>query len=113
MSLKNFTKGLLFGSLIGASGGLLFAPRKGSQMRENLRNQIEDTLDNAEQISESVQNIKAAANEVRDGLENLLAPAIQGIEKDITDFQFQVEPRISQLQEQLEKIEKELPQKDK
>ena len=54
---------------------------------------------------ESVTNLKETFD--------TLVPAFKsGVEKDIEEFRFQAEPRIQQIQEQIDKINQALPEVD-
>ncbi|HCO71259.1 MAG TPA: hypothetical protein DIT57_03375, partial [Enterococcus sp.] len=43
--IGNFLKGLLFGSIAGGLGGLLFAPKSGNETREELIRYLDDTTE--------------------------------------------------------------------
>lgn len=73
---KNKAKGVgkfLLGAGIGASIALLFAPKKGSELREDLKNKITDLINKAKEID---------AEDVKENLENKL----EQIKKEIEDL---------------------------
>ena len=81
--IKNFFKGLLFGAAAGTVGGLL---------------------------NNSLDHCKSAWIETKETAGSVI-PAIQeAIKKDIEDFKFQAEPRIAQINEQVEKLTADLPE---
>ena len=106
----SFFKGILFGAGLGTLGGLLLAPRKGEETREKLITNTRELVlltdelnDNLADFSESLVTLK--------GTFDTLVPAFKsGVEKDVEEFRFQAEPRIQQIQAQLDKINQALPQ---
>ena len=80
---SGFFKGFLFGGLIGAVAALLFAPKTGREMREDisrrsreLKDDVELKLEQAvikaeEILAESRQRLENFRNEARTGLKNL------------------------------------------
>ena len=66
---------------------------------------LEHSADNLADFRESVTNLKETFD--------TLIPAFKsGVEKDIEEFRFQAEPRIQQIQEQIDKINQALPEVD-
>lgn len=107
--MSKFAKGLLFGSIVGGIGGLLFAPRSGQETRKKMTDEFED-LNNKKQIfDDSLDNFKESLHAFQEAVDVYIEPFIDGVTKDINKFQFQAEPRLTQIQEQTEKIQSELP----
>ncbi|KAF1303373.1 MULTISPECIES: YtxH domain-containing protein [Enterococcus] len=102
--LKNFIKGLLFGSSVGAVGGLLLAPRSGNETRKKLAKELEEATDSTLELNESLQHFQRAVVETkRTAMETL--PVLQNaLQKDIEAYKFQAEPRIKQIQQQVAKL---------
>ena len=101
--IKNFFKGLLFGAAAGTVGGLLLAPRSGNETRKKLIEELEEatTLTN---------DFKSALIETKETAESVIPAFQEAIKKDIEDFKFQAEPRITQINEQVEKLKADLPE---
>lgn len=62
-SFGKFTKGLWYGALIGAVGALLFAPKRGEELREDIRQQLTSFEEEAK------TKAKSTLEQARDGLE--------------------------------------------
>ncbi len=57
---KRHYGGFILGALAGATVGLLFAPKKGSELRADLKKKLDELLDQAKQID--VQEVKEQFN---------------------------------------------------
>lgn len=70
---KNGLGKFLAGAAIGAGLGLLFAPKKGSELRKDLKNKLDEIVGKAKEID--VQEVKneffQKVDEVKKGLEDL------------------------------------------
>lgn len=73
MDKKKNTKSLLAGLAIGASLGILFAPKKGSETRKDLKKKMDEMLDKAKGIDskEVKETIEAKIEEIKKELEDL------------------------------------------
>ncbi len=72
MSKKGFGK-FLTGAAIGAGLGILFAPKKGSETREDLKNKAQDIMEDMKNIDakEIKEKLNAKVQELKKDLENL------------------------------------------
>jgi gas vesicle protein len=59
----SFMLGIMTGALIGAGVALLFAPKPGAEMRQQLGEQYRGLAD---RVGESTQNLRQSARELRD-----------------------------------------------
>lgn len=108
--MSKFSKGLFFGAIVGAASGLLFAPRSGKATRQKFVDELDEWSDLRTDFSDKLDQFKESAQALQATAEIYIEPFIEGINQDIENFKFQTEPRIEQIQEQVEKIQDELPE---
>ncbi|GGD00701.1 YtxH domain-containing protein [Enterococcus wangshanyuanii] len=108
--MSKFSKGLFFGAIVGAASGLLFAPRSGKATRQKFVDELDEWSDLREDFSDKLDQFKESAQALQATAEIYIEPFIEGINQDIENFKFQTDPRIEQIQEQIEKIQDELPE---
>ena len=106
--IKNFFKGLLFGAAAGTVGGLLLAPRSGNETRKKLMEELEEATTLTNDLNNSLNHFKSALIETKETAESVIPAFQEAIKKDIEDFKFQGEPRITQINEQVEKLKADL-----
>ncbi|SJZ52857.1 Gas vesicle protein [Pilibacter termitis] len=109
MSMKNFGKGLIFGAVVAGVATLLTNRNKGEENRKFLTDFIDEVKNEVEQGVITTTTIRLQSEEVKKQVATALQPAMRDIQKSIKDFQFQAEPRITQIQEQIETIQEHLP----
>ncbi|MBO1308185.1 YtxH domain-containing protein [Enterococcus sp. 669A] len=105
-----FFKGLLVGAGLGTVGGLLFAPRKGEETREKLVNDVRDIVQLTDELNDSLTEFRESLVELKTNVDTIVPEFKAGLESDIEDFKFQADPRIKQIQEQVELIQSHLPE---
>ncbi|MGM0215416.1 YtxH domain-containing protein [Enterococcus sp. AZ109] len=105
-----FFKGILVGAGLGTVGGLLFAPRKGEETREKLVNDVRDIVQLTDELNDSLTEFRESLVELKENVNTIVPEFKAGLESDIEDFKFQAEPRIQQIQEQVELIQSHLPE---
>lgn len=108
--MGKFSKGILFGAVVGAASGLLFAPRSGKATRQKFVDELEDWSDLKEDFNDKLDQFKASAQALQEAADIYVEPFIDGVNRDVENFMFQAEPRLDQIQEQVEKIQAELPE---
>ena len=104
-----FFKGLLFGAGLGTLGGLLLAPRKGEETREKLITNTRELVELTDELNDNLAGFRESLVTLKGTFDTLVPAFKSGVEKDVEDFRFQAEPRIQQIQAQLEKINQSLP----
>ena len=105
-----FFKGILFGAGLGTLGGLLLAPRKGEETREKLINNTRELVLLTDELNDNLADFRESLVTLKGTFDTLVPAFKSGVEKDVEEFRFQAEPRIQQIQAQLDKINQALPQ---
>lgn len=93
--MKNFLNGLFLGGLL----ALLFAPKKGDDLREDIKQYVNETRSKAEHrahvyediAKETSQNIKQATTEAADSIRIQLNETIDSARRDINKARQEVE----------------------
>lgn len=106
----SFFKGLLFGAGIGTLGGLLLAPRKGEETRERLITNTREIVVLTDELNDNLTDFRESVTNLKETFDTLVPAFKSDVEKDIEEFRFQAEPRIQQIQAQLDKINQALPE---
>lgn len=104
-----FFKGILVGAGIGTLSGLLLAPRKGEDTRDKLISNTRELVELTDALNDNLTDFRRSLVTLKGTFDTLVPAFKSGVEKDVEDFRFQAEPRIQQIQEQLEKINQALP----
>ena len=73
MSKKGGKGKFLLGALIGAGIGVLFAPKKGSEIRKDLKNKLDELISKAKQVDvdELRESLEAKIEEIKNELDDL------------------------------------------
>ncbi|WP_368251441.1 YtxH domain-containing protein [Enterococcus sp. 2201sp1_2201st1_B8_2201SCRN_220225] len=106
--MNEFLKGLLFGSAVGGSAGLLLAPRSGNDTRKKLQAGLEEATATQEDLNQSLERFSETLKTTQTLVGQLIPEFQTGLQKDIEAFQFQAEPRMAQIKKQAEVIESHL-----
>ena len=106
----SFFKGILFGAGLGTLGGLLLAPRKGEETREKLITNTRELVLLTDELNDNLADFRESLVTLKGTFDTLVPAFKSGVEKDVEAFRFQAEPRIQQIQAQLDKINQALPQ---
>lgn len=106
--MKNFLKGLVFGSLVGGSAGLLFAPQSGNDTRRKLQQNLDEAAATQEDLNQSLENFSASLQRTQSLVTQLVPDLQNSLKKDLEAFQFQAEPRINRIKKQAEVLQEHL-----
>lgn len=105
---KKFVKGLLFGAVAGTAGGLLLAPRRGSETRDKIKSELTEMTELTLEVNDSLQHLKTALITTKTTAQTLLPEFQTGLKKDLQNFQFQAQPRLDQINEQIDILNEHL-----
>lgn len=90
-SSEDFFKGLLFGTAVGLTAGILLAPKAGSETREDIKRFAQESVDSAEdyykkarrQLYKKIKDIKETGKNIDiDGYKKLVAKIVDEIKGD-------------------------------
>lgn len=107
-----FMKGLLFGSVIGAAGGLLFAPKKGQETQAELKQVFDEGLANVQMVQQDVQTVQANLLQTQQLAQEILPTFQKELAQEIEDFKFQANPRVTRIREQVQTLKQYLDAAD-
>ncbi|MDH6365565.1 gas vesicle protein [Enterococcus sp. PF1-24] len=107
--LKNFSKGLLFGALVGGTSGLLLAPRSGKDTRHKMKNELEEMTELTLEINDGINHLKDAVVATVATTQTVLPSFSEDLQKTLRSYQFQAEPRLAQINEQVATLKSHLP----
>ena len=99
--MKQFIKGLFVGGTIGGVGGLLFAPRKGSDTLKIWEEPIKETAKTIQTVKEDYETVNDKLAKTQEIAKTTLPAFQKSLEEDLRAFQFQAKPRINRINEQL------------
>lgn len=108
----SFFKGILFGAGLGTLGGLLLAPRKGEATREKIITNTRELVELTDELNDNLSAFRESLVTLKGTFDTLVPAFKSDVEKDVSDFRFQAEPRIQQIQAQLDKINQSLPESE-
>ena len=107
-----FMKGLLFGSVIGAAGGLLFAPKKGQETQAELKQVFDEGLANVQMVQQDVQTVQANLLQTQQLAQDILPTFQKELAQEFEDFKFQANPRVTRIREQVQTLKQHLDAAD-
>jgi len=90
-SSDDFFKGLLFGTVVGVTAGILLAPKSGTETREDIKKFAQEGVDNAEiyykktrkQLERKIRDLKEAGNNIDlEGYKKLVTKVVEEIKSD-------------------------------
>ena len=99
--MKQFIKGLFVGGTIGGVGGLLFAPRKGSDTLKIWEEPIKETAKTIQTVKEDYETVNDKLAKTQEIAKTTLPAFQKSLEEDLRAFQFQAKPRINRINEQV------------
>lgn len=111
--LKKFLGGLVLGAAVSGTVSLLFAPKSGNQTRRELTAEIDEAANTTVRLDHSIKNFTTALTNLKTTANELLPAFTDSTKKQIETYKFQTEPRLKEINAQIEKIKAELPQVEK
>lgn len=100
-----FTTSFLIGSVIGATVVSFMSPISGRKRRQLIKEEIDETANDINEVTESLKKVERSLNQLALTANELVPTFKKDMEQAISDFKFQAEPRILEINRSLEKIE--------
>lgn len=106
--MKKFSQGLFWGALFGGLAGLLNAPRSGQETRQYLKEYLDQTTADVNDVRYKVDNLSHAIQRLtQEGLGNL-KEAQDEIQYAVNQFTRETEPRIQRIQDRVQNLQSEI-----
>ncbi|WP_125606513.1 YtxH domain-containing protein [Lapidilactobacillus bayanensis] len=112
MAKFGFGKGLLIGAVLGTAYVLLTSEKTGKQRQQGVTNYFKDLTHATNNVATSVKEFQNAVTNLHHEVEATLKPTIAEIQQTATDFQFQAQPRLDQINESTEQLQQDLARFD-
>ncbi|HJE15252.1 MAG TPA: YtxH domain-containing protein [Lapidilactobacillus dextrinicus] len=110
MAKFGFGKGLLMGAVLGTAYVLLTTEKTGKERQQGIADYFKDLTHQTNNVSDSVKEFQSALVNLKQEVEQTLKPTIADIQQSVTDFEFQAQPRLEQINETTEQLQKDLEQ---
>ncbi|MFD1672721.1 YtxH domain-containing protein [Agrilactobacillus yilanensis] len=108
--MANFSKGLLLGALIGSAYGLLTTKKTGPQRIRSLTEYVGAVTDASIEFQGSLAEVKRAVADLSHELQTTAKSAAEDLNDTMNTFQFETEPRIKQINAEVEELNDSLNQ---
>lgn len=103
-----FIKGLFFGSLLGAAGGLLLAPKKGKETQAELKQYLDESLADVTTLQQDVHHVQENLRQTQMIAQEIIPTFQKELTQSIEDFKFQADPRMARIREQAQTLKTHL-----
>ena len=110
MAKFGFGKGLLMGAVLGTAYVLLTTEKTGKERQQGIADYFKDLTHQTNNVSDSVKEFQSALVNLKQEVEQTLKPTIADIQQSVTDVEFQAQPRLEQINETTEQLQKDLEQ---
>ena len=110
MANLGFGKGLLMGAGLGTAYVLLTNEKTGKERQQGIADYFKDLTHQTNNVSDSVKEFQSALVNLKQEVEQTLKPTIADIQHSVTAFEFQAQPRLEQINETTEQLQKDLEQ---
>ncbi|MCI1985702.1 MAG: YtxH domain-containing protein [Lactobacillus sp.] len=102
--MAKFTTGLLVGAVAGTAYALLTTKHSGPQRQAQISQYLDSLTSATGDVQKAVKRFSQATTALKDEVNTTLKPAVADIQAAATDFEFQTQPHVQQLNDTLERI---------
>lgn len=102
--MASFKSGLLWGAFFGGLAGLMNAPRPGAETREQLKEFIDQTTDDVNDVRFKVDNLKVAVQRLANEGINGTKEVVEELQTALKHFEEETKPRLRRIQDKTETL---------
>lgn len=106
--MKHFLLGSLSGIVVGGIYGLIKTPRTGKENQEAIKVYIDDTNTHVQDVTDKVNDLKESISQLTQEAKFVQNEFSADVQATVTDFQYDMEPRLRRIQEHADKIQSEI-----
>lgn len=104
MSMAGFKSGLFWGAVFGGLAGLMNAPQSGRETREDLKNFIDNTTEDVNDVRYKVDNLRMAIQRLSQEGMGSVQQATEEIQTSLRHFEEETKPRINRIQDRVDTL---------
>lgn len=106
--MAGFKSGLFWGAVFGGLAGLMNAPKAGKETREDVKNFIDMTTDDVNDVRYKVDNLRVAVQKLtQEGMDSVQT-ASEGIQTSLKHFEEETTPRMNRIQRRVDQLNKDM-----
>lgn len=106
--MAKFKSGLLWGAFFGGLAGLMNAPRPGVETREILKEKIDQTTDDVNDVRFKVDNLKIAVQRLADEGIRGTKEVVDELQTTLKHFEVETQPRVRRIQAKTDTLTKNI-----
>lgn len=111
--MAKFKSGLLWGAFFGGLAGLMNAPRPGVETRELLKDYIDQTTDDVNDVRFKVDNLKVAIQRLTDEGISGTKEVVEELQTTLKHFEEESQPRVRRIQDRTDTLTKNVESSQK
>lgn len=106
--MAGFGSGLFWGAVFGGIAGLMNAPASGRETRQNLKDFVDQTTEDVNDVRFKVDNLKMAIERLtKEGLSSAQT-ASEDIQLSLKHFQEETQPRMRRIKDRAERLQQSI-----
>lgn len=104
--MAKFKSGLLWGAFFGGLAGLMNAPRPGAETRELLKDKIDQTTEDVNDVRFKVDNLKIAVQRLAEEGISGTKEVVDELQTTLKHFEEETQPRMRRIQDKTDTLMK-------